>query len=47
MKYILATECSKPQATKAVIGKMIANILSPEVRQLKVSQTGQNSQHKH
>lgn len=30
-KYILATECSKPSAAKAVIGKMIARIL-PETR---------------
>ena len=28
-KYILATECSKPKATKAVIGNMMAKNLIP------------------
>ena len=34
MKYMLAMLCSKPAATKAVIGKMIARILSVVVRAL-------------
>jgi hypothetical protein len=34
MKYIFATECSKPAATKAEIGKRIASILSETLRAL-------------
>jgi hypothetical protein len=34
MKYMLATECSNPAATKAAIGGMIARILSVVVRAL-------------
>ncbi len=34
MKYMLATECSNPAATKAVMGKMMAAILSTVLRAL-------------
>jgi len=43
MKYILATLCSKPAATKAVMGKMIDRILSVVLRALKVNQTARHT----
>ena len=38
MKYMLATQCSMPVATNAVIGKTIARTLSATLRALKQSQ---------
>ena len=38
-KYMFTTQCSKPEATKAVIGKTKARILSTVLRALKLSQT--------
>ncbi len=43
MKYMLAMLCSNPAATNAVIGKMIAAILSTVLRALKVSQTARQT----
>ena len=43
MKYILAMLCSKPAATNAVIGKIIAAILSSVLRALKVNQTARHT----
>jgi len=47
MKYILATLCSKPAATKAVIGNRIARILSVVERALKVSHTARQTRALH
>ena len=43
MKYMLATLCSKPAATKAAIGGTTARILSAVVRALYVSQTARQT----
>ena len=43
MKYMLAMLCSKLAATKAVIGGMMARILSVVVRALKHSQTAMHT----
>jgi hypothetical protein len=43
MKYIFAIECSHPDATNAVIGGMIATILSVVVRALKHNQTARHT----
>jgi len=42
-KYIFATLCSNPAATKAVMGKIIAAILSTVLRALNVSQTARQT----
>ena len=43
IKYMFAIECSKPTATKAVIGGIIARILSVVVRALKLNQTARQT----
>jgi hypothetical protein len=43
MKYMLATLCSKPAATKGDIGNMTAKILSTTLRAARASQTAKQT----
>ena len=43
MKYMFATQCSKPAATKALTGRMMARILSVTLRAPSASHTARQT----